>query len=174
MYVGPLEITSVAKVREMPYLTSSQVTFWPSCHFAVSTRVNFHVLPPSDIWPVSVARSGTILLSAPDRVGDRLRAYARARELQVGADVALLRVQAVVRPEVHDVERAALLRCGRSARGRGPAAASRATARRRSEGNDRAKGETGRALLGAHHVFSLCALSTTNGVMDLPETIATG
>ena len=58
-------MTSVAKVREMPYLTSSQVTFWPSCHFAVSTSVNFHVLPPSDIWPVSVARSGTSLLSPP-------------------------------------------------------------------------------------------------------------
>ena len=56
---------SVAKVREPPYFTSSQVTFEPSCHFALSTIVNFHVLPPSDIVPRSVARSGTSLVLAP-------------------------------------------------------------------------------------------------------------
>jgi hypothetical protein len=65
MYVGPLEITSVANVREMPYLTSSHLTGWPSCHLAVSTEVNFHGLATVGSWPVSVARSGTSLLSAP-------------------------------------------------------------------------------------------------------------
>jgi hypothetical protein len=77
MYVGPFEMTSVAKVREMPYLTSSHVTLWPSCHVAVSTRVNVHVLPPSDIWPVSVARSGTSFASSPTEYVTRLRACAR-------------------------------------------------------------------------------------------------
>ena len=79
-----------------------------------------------------------------------------------------------MRPEVHNVERAALLLWGRSAEVADPPPPPELLHSRRSEGNDRAKGETGRALLGAHHVFSLCALSTTNGVMDLPETIATG
>ena len=54
-------MTSVAKVREMPYLTSAQVTGLPSCHLASSRIVNFHVLPPSDMVPVSVARSGVSL-----------------------------------------------------------------------------------------------------------------
>ena len=42
--VGPPLTTSVAKVREMPYATSSQVTGLPSCQRTPSRRVNDQVL----------------------------------------------------------------------------------------------------------------------------------
>ena len=51
-------ITSVAKVRETPYLKSSQVIGWPSCQTGPSLRVNDHWVASSLDWPVSVARSG--------------------------------------------------------------------------------------------------------------------
>src|SRR5665811_425115 len=54
-------MTSVAKVREMPYFTSSAVTGLPSCHLRPSLSVNFHVLPLSVTVPVSVAMSPTSL-----------------------------------------------------------------------------------------------------------------
>ena len=51
-------MTSVANVRETPYLKSSQVTALPSSHLTPSLSVNFQVLAPSSTVPVSVARSG--------------------------------------------------------------------------------------------------------------------
>ena len=51
-------ITSVAKVRDTPYLKSSQVIGWPSCQIGPSLSVNDHSVASSLAWPVSVARSG--------------------------------------------------------------------------------------------------------------------
>ena len=58
-YVGPSVMTSVAKVRETPYRTSSQVIGEPSSKVTPSLRVNVQVFASSDAVPVSVARSGT-------------------------------------------------------------------------------------------------------------------
>ena len=52
-------ITSVAKLRDAPYLKSSQVMGLPSSHLTSSLTVKDQVLPPSSVWPVSVARSAT-------------------------------------------------------------------------------------------------------------------
>ena len=51
-------MTSVANVREMPYLKSSQVTGLPSSHVTPSRIVNSQVFASSDMVPVSVAMSG--------------------------------------------------------------------------------------------------------------------
>ncbi len=58
-YVGPSVMTSVANVRETPYLMSSQVMGVPSSNVTPSLRVNVQVFAPSDDVPVSLARSGT-------------------------------------------------------------------------------------------------------------------
>ena len=47
MYVGPPVMTSVAKVRETPYLKSSHVIGWPSCQVGPSFRVNDHSVASS-------------------------------------------------------------------------------------------------------------------------------
>ena len=57
-------MTSEAKTRETPYLTSSQVTGEPSSQVAPSRIVNFHDFASADAVPVSVARSGTRVLAA--------------------------------------------------------------------------------------------------------------
>jgi hypothetical protein len=57
-------MTSVAKVRDTPYLTSSHVTGEPSCHFMPLRSVNFQSLPPFIGVPVSVAMSGTSVLAS--------------------------------------------------------------------------------------------------------------
>ena len=51
-------MTSVANVRETPYLTSSQVIGSPVWKVTPSRRVKAQVLPPSVAVPRSVARSG--------------------------------------------------------------------------------------------------------------------
>ena len=56
-------IRSVAKVRETPYLTSSQVIGEPSSHFGPSLRVKDHEVASSLGVPVSVARSGVSSLA---------------------------------------------------------------------------------------------------------------
>ena len=58
-YVGPPLITSVANVRDTPYLTSSHVTEDPSCHVRPSRNVNVHDVASALAVPVSVAMSGT-------------------------------------------------------------------------------------------------------------------
>ena len=58
-YVGPSVITSVANVRETPYLISSQVIADPSSNVTPSRSVNSHVLLSFDARPVSVAKSAT-------------------------------------------------------------------------------------------------------------------
>ena len=63
-------MTSVANMREAPYLKSSHVIGWPSSHLTPSLTVNDQTLPPSDEVPVSVARSATGVL-ATSRVGRR-------------------------------------------------------------------------------------------------------
>ncbi len=80
-YCGPSVMTSEAKTRETPYLTSSQVTGEPSSQVAPSRIVNFHDFASADGVPVSVARSGTSVLAcllvlaelvrrqAPEQVG---------------------------------------------------------------------------------------------------------
>ncbi len=50
-------ITSVAKLRDAPYLKSSHVMSLPSSHFTPSLTVKLQDLPPSVVVPVSVARS---------------------------------------------------------------------------------------------------------------------
>jgi len=58
-YVGPWLMMSFAKVRETPYLTSSQVTSLPSCQVSPSFRVKLHWVASALAVPVSVAMSAT-------------------------------------------------------------------------------------------------------------------
>ncbi len=51
-------MTSVAKLRETPYVKSSQVTGSPSCQTGPSFTVNCHSVASAFEVPVSVARSG--------------------------------------------------------------------------------------------------------------------
>ena len=60
-YVGPSVMTSVANVRETPYLTSAQVTGVPSSNVTPSRSVNDHGVASSFGVPRSVAMSGTIV-----------------------------------------------------------------------------------------------------------------
>ena len=57
-YDGPSVMTEVAKVRETPYLTSSQVIGEPSWNETPSRSVKLQSLPPFAGVPRSVARSG--------------------------------------------------------------------------------------------------------------------
>ena len=72
-YDGPPVMTSVAKVREVPYFTSAQVTGEPSWKVAPSRMVKAHVFAPLLDVPVSVARSGTMLVPS---VGSAENLYA--------------------------------------------------------------------------------------------------
>ena len=64
-YVGPSVMTSVANVRETPYLTSSQVIGEPSSHVdAVTERERPGLAAVGIAVPVSVARSGTSVLAS--------------------------------------------------------------------------------------------------------------
>src|SRR4051794_14130229 len=58
-YVGPPVITSVANVRDTPYLMSSHLSAEPSCQLNPSLSVNDHDEASAFGVPVSVAMSGT-------------------------------------------------------------------------------------------------------------------
>jgi len=58
-YVGPPEMTSVAKTRSMPYLMSLLVMGVPSSNLMLSLRWYVQVLPPFSAVAGAVARSGT-------------------------------------------------------------------------------------------------------------------
>src|SRR4029079_7384690 len=57
-----------AKDRSMPHFTSADVIGEPSLNLSPSLSVNFQVLPPSVVVPVSVPRSGVTLASLPGAV----------------------------------------------------------------------------------------------------------
>ena len=61
-------MTSVANVRDTPYLTSSHVTSEPSSHLTPSRMVNDHSVASSFAVPVSVARSPTTWLASSGSV----------------------------------------------------------------------------------------------------------
>ena len=62
---------SCANVRDIPYLMSAQVTGEPSCQVGPVFMVKVQVLLPLLALPVSVARSGTSLLSPLSMVSVR-------------------------------------------------------------------------------------------------------